>query len=815
MEATIAQIDDHRPMPKVNPSLWVSYGRSRFDTSWQNKEVLWSTLLSRFSHATQTQETQAEYLKMSKAQQDNIKDVGGFVGGTLKGGRRKSETVEKRSMICLDLDNAPDSFIDDMFIEEPVCWAIYSTHKHKKGAARFRMIIPLSREVTPEEYEAVSRMVAKDIGLKYFDSTTFQPARLMYWPSYSLDGDYVFDYNDAELLNPDEILKRYPDWTDVSSWPTCPDELRVEKKRKERQADPTKKDNSVGLFCRAYTVPEAISEFLPDVYTQEKEDRYTYAAGSTHGGLVIYDDGLFCYSNHSTDPAHGLDLNAFDLVRIHLFGDQDEKAKEGTPSTKLPSYKAMVELVNKDKKCNRLYDAEKAAKLSDAFAGEDEEAAGDDDDSWKDELARSKNAILPTLNNLMIILGHDKRLLPIKFNSFKGVITKAGPTPWEKAPGLWDNADDSSIRVYLAQTYADFKKQDIQDAIVRTSRQRAFHPVKQYLERLPEWDGLERAETVFIDLLGAEDSAYTREATRKWLLAAVERIYRPGIKFDQCIVLTGAQGIGKSTLARKLGGEWFSDSLAFEDMRDKTAAEKLAGAWILEIGEMKGLRKMDMEAVRSFMSRQEDVYRPAYGRQTEHYPRSCVFIGTSNNDDFLRDVTGNRRFWPIKCLRQREDKRPGAWDIDQDTVDQIWAEVMCWHMIGEDLTLSKESEAMAEQSQEEALEQDERAGIVEEYLSRLLPENWGDLSINARRMWLDDRSNLGDVKRTAVSVIEVWAECFGKNPSDKKRSDSDDIARILQTLGWKRSSRTARLGEYGKQKIYEKSGTSDSEGGTS
>lgn len=815
MEATIAQIDDHRPMPKVNPSLWVSYGRSRFDTSWQNKEVLWSTLLSRFSHATQTQETQAEYLKMSKAQQDNIKDVGGFVGGTLKGGRRKSETVEKRSMICLDLDNAPDSFIDDMFIEEPVCWAIYSTHKHKKGAARFRMIIPLSREVTPEEYEAVSRMVAKDIGLKYFDSTTFQPARLMYWPSYSLDGDYVFDYNDAELLNPDEILKRYPDWTDVSSWPTCPDELRVEKKRKERQADPTKKDNSVGLFCRAYTVPEAISEFLPDVYIQEKEDRYTYAAGSTHGGLVIYDDGLFCYSNHSTDPAHGLDLNAFDLVRIHLFGDQDEKAKEGTPSTKLPSYKAMVELVNKDKKCNRLYDAEKAAKLSDAFAGEDEEAAGDDDDSWKDELARSKNAILPTLNNLMIILGHDKRLLPIKFNSFKGVITKAGPTPWEKAPGLWDNADDSSIRVYLAQTYADFKKQDIQDAIVRTSRQRAFHPVKQYLERLPEWDGLERAETVFIDLLGAEDSAYTREATRKWLLAAVERIYRPGIKFDQCIVLTGAQGIGKSTLARKLGGEWFSDSLAFEDMRDKTAAEKLAGAWILEIGEMKGLRKMDMEAVRSFMSRQEDVYRPAYGRQTEHYPRSCVFIGTSNNDDFLRDVTGNRRFWPIKCLRQREDKRPGAWDIDQDTVDQIWAEVMCWHMIGEDLTLSKESEAMAEQSQEEALEQDERAGIVEEYLSRLLPKNWGDLSINARRMWLDDRSNLGDVKRTAVSVIEVWAECFGKNPSDKKRSDSDDIARILQTLGWKRSSRTARLGEYGKQKIYEKGGTSDSEGGTS
>ena len=200
-----------------DPTIWISEGASRFSTSWKNKKIRWAELLARLKNATMTQETQAEYMKMSKPQQDQIKDVGGFVGGTLKSGRRKSDTVELRSILTFDLDFAPKDFVETMQLEAPYAWAIYSTHKHKADNPRLRLIVPLDRDVNPEEYEAIMRKMAEGIGLEYFDSTTFQPSRLMYWPSYSRDAEYVFEYNDAKLLSADKILgtkfgSRRRDW---------------------------------------------------------------------------------------------------------------------------------------------------------------------------------------------------------------------------------------------------------------------------------------------------------------------------------------------------------------------------------------------------------------------------------------------------------------------------------------------------------------------------------------------------------------------------------------------------------------------------
>ena len=194
------------PGIKNNPALWISTGESRFSTKWKNKQIRWSELLARLKDATMTQETQAEYIKMAKSQQDNIKDVGGFVGGTLSDGHRKTNTVKMRTLLTYDLDQAPADFVMDMQMEAPYAWAIYSTHKHTPEKPRFRMIIPLSRQVSPEEYEAIMRKLGEDIGLQYMDSTTFQPSRLMYWPSYSRDAQYVFEYNDEAVLDPDEIL---------------------------------------------------------------------------------------------------------------------------------------------------------------------------------------------------------------------------------------------------------------------------------------------------------------------------------------------------------------------------------------------------------------------------------------------------------------------------------------------------------------------------------------------------------------------------------------------------------------------------------
>lgn len=784
-----------------NPTVWIAEGSSRFSTKWKNKQVKWAELLARLRNVSMTQETQAEYFKMTKAQQDKIKDVGGFVGGTLNGGRRKSDTVGERSLVTFDLDTAPEGFVETMQLEAAYAWAIYSTHKHKPDNPRFRLIMPLSRPVSPEEYEAITRKLAEEIGMEYFDSTTFQPSRLMYWPSCSRDAEFVFEYNDGWSLDADEVLAKYPDWRDVTYWPVSPDEVRVQKKRQEKQQDPTKKKGPIGTFCRTYDVPGAIDAFLPDVYTrvEGKDDRYTYAAGSTFGGLVIYDGGLFCYSNHSTDPAHGMDLNAFDLVRIHKFGSEDADMDEGTATTKLPSYKEMIDLIRQDPGCIKTYDDERHAAAADDFAGE---LTPEEKEHWKLALQRNKQGAVETsIENLMKIFEHDEGLRGIAFNELSGYVEITEPVPWKKELTEWKNSDDAGLYVYLSREYNDFRRADVADVLTQVAHKRAFHPVKDYLKGLPDWDGEPRMETILIDYLGAEDCEYSREVAKRWLLAALSRILRPGCKFDFIPVLSGPGGIGKSTLVARLGGEWFSDSLSFEDMRDKTAAEKIQGTWLNEISELKGMRKTEVESVKSFISRQEDIYRPSYGRQVERHKRSCVFIGTSNADDYLKDVTGNRRFWPVKCPG---DTKAKPWELTPDAIAQVWAEVMFYYEeMGErSLVLPRAVEEEAVKHQVEALEHDERLGLVAMYLEKLLPEKWADMDLTDRRFWLDDEDGAEGVRaRTRVSVIEIWAECFKKQPQDKKRTDSDDIVRILMQLGWVKD-RTVRIPIYGPQIVY-------------
>lgn len=786
-----------------DPTIWISEGASRFSTSWKNKKIRWAELLARLKNATMTQETQAEYMKMSKSQQDQIKDVGGFVGGTLKSGRRKSDTVEIRSILTFDLDFAPKDFVETMQLEAPYAWAIYSTHKHKADNPRLRLIVPLDRDVNPEEYEAIMRKMAEGIGLEYFDSTTFQPSRLMYWPSYSRDAEYVFEYNDDKLLSADKILAEYPDWTDISYWPVCPDEVRIQKKRLEKQQDPLKKKGPIGTFCRTYTVPEAIAEFLPEVYhkTGDKDDRYTYAAGSTSGGLVIYDDGLFCYSNHSTDPAHGMDLNAFDLVRIHKFGHEDDDIQEGTQTTRLPSYKSMIDLIRTDKNCIRTFDAERHAAAADDFAGEEADGAPRE---WKLELTRTKQGLVePTIENLLMIFRNDDGLRGIRFNVLSGFIEITSPVPWKKELSEWKDSDDSNLYVYLSTEYNAFKRVDINDVLTAIAKERAFHPVREYIDSLPDWDGEPRIETLLIDYLGAEDGEYTREVTKRWLIAAVSRALRPGCKFDYIPVLSGPGGIGKSTLIAKLGGKWFSDSLSFEDMKDKTAAEKIQGTWINEISELKGMRKMEVESVKSFISRTEDLYRASYGRRAERHLRNCVFIGTSNAEDYLKDITGNRRFWPVDCSGEHQKN---AWDLTPEAVAQLWAEVMFYYDALDDksLVLNADMAKVATMKQIMALEQDERLGLVQDYLDKKLPANWAEMDLTDRRFWLDNQEGGEGVEvRDTVSVMEIWAECFRMTPAAKKRSDSDDIVRILTQLGWIREGRkTRKLPIYGAQGYY-------------
>lgn len=801
------------PGPKLrhDAELWVSVGRSRSETHWVNKKMMWSRLIRKFQTPTRTPETFVDYMGLTKAEQDKIKDVGGFVGGTLRDGRRNGTSVTGRSMISFDLDTAPENFYEDFSMTALYASACYSTHKHQPKKPRLRLLIPLSRTVTAEEYEAVARMLAFEIGMDYFDPTTFQPYRLMFWPSVSDDGAFYSEYTDAPFLDPDTILKKYHNWHDVAEWPRAVGDKKDLQRQAKNQQDPTTKKGPVGAFCRAYDVPAAISEFLSDVYAPtSKDNRYTYTKGSTFGGVVVYGDGKFAYSNHATDPAGGMLCNAFDLVRIHKFGDEDEDAKPGTPAHNMPSYRAMVAFVQKDKKTLSLIDRERREEIDMDFGDDDSGQAepATSQAEWKYPLERKPNSleVVNSVRNCDLIFRQDSELQGIALNRLSGriEILDGFRVPWKRKPGPWTDTDDAFLRTYLAKAYTEFKRNDVTDQLVILAEKHGFHPVKRYLETLPEWDGVPRAKTILIDYLGAEDSVYTREVTWKTLLAAVRRVYEPGVKFDTMLVISGDPGTGKSTLIGRLAGDWFSDSLTFEDMKDKTAAEKLQGYWILEIGEMKGMRKMDVESVKSFLSRREDIYRAAYARNTENHKRQCVIFGTVNDmNGYLKDLTGNRRFWPVDVSGVGVKK---AWDMTEEERGQIWKEVWTSYTeFGDDsLILSPEAEAIAVMKQTAALESDDREGPVSNFLSMKLPENWNLMTTEERIDYIEDydAGAASGVARDFVTIPEIWCECFRNRIDRLQRKDSFEIAGILKRLGWERLKSPKRTKNYGLQRAY-------------
>lgn len=798
-------------MVKHNGDLLISTGRSRFETSWKNKTMSWAALLNKLSRSMETTETHAEYMKMSKEQQDKIKDIGGFVGGHLRDGRRKTGYVTARQLLTLDLDFPPaefwDNIIDNLEIDNAL--AVYSTHKHTKAKPRYRLIMPLDREVTPDEYEAIARKIAEKIGIDYFDDSTFQPTRLMYWPSHSVDVEPFFQYYDAPFLAADSILAEYPDWTDTSYWPESSRMVGIRKRDADRQGDPREKKHIVGIFCRTYSITEAIAKFLPDVYTQTaKEDRYTYAAGSTAAGLVVYDGDVFAYSNHSTDPAGGQLSNAFDLVRIHKFGHLDE-GKEGKSGKDLPSFKAMADMARDDEGCKRTAASEQAANARQEFAQLEESP-----EDWALLLERNaKMEVCPTLVNAVLIVQHDEGLQNIAYNDLKQAIEKTGPLPWRNDGGTWRDADDAQLLAYMNRVYQSrFTNSAVVTALTKVADDRHFNPLREYIQALPEWDGVARVDTLLIDYLGAEDTAYTRAVTRKTLVGAVQRVLQPGCKFDTMLVLDGPPGIGKSTLLRKLGGEWFDDSLSLADTRDKTAAEKLQGKWIMEIGEMQGTRKADIDIVKGFLSRQDDAYRAAYGRVVQSHPRTCIICGTTNSTDgFLRDTTGNRRFWPVPVKKGRLS----VWEMTEETRAQIWAEAMIFVAEGETTYLDYEQEREAARMQLNALEFDEREGEVAEYLDTLLPADWYNWDLSQRVDYFQQRDVLsptieGTMQRTRVSTKEIYCECLGLPWARFTRQDGDRIKTMLLRIGgWKSGNKLEKVPGYGPQRCYHRCTSND------
>ncbi len=768
--------------------LKISYGDSRLSKRWVNKRTTFEELCDRFKLTRRTTETVAEYQKFTKDRRDAAKDVGGYVLGHLKSGRRKKDTVESRSGITLDADHADSGFIDSVEMLFSHKCAIYSTHSHTPENPRLRVVIPLSRDVTPDEYAALSRLVADEIGMDFFDDSTYEPERLMYWPSTPSDGEYVFKVIDGDELDPNEYLVKLSDWRDCSLWPTSSRQSEVIQRSIRQQQDPLGKEGVVGAFCRSYSIEDAIAAFLPDIYEPSAmTGRYDYILADSSAGVVLY-EGKWAYSHHATDPACGKLLNAFDLVRIHKFTDLDDKA----------SFKAMSEFALKDEKVNTLIAEERIA------AAETEFAEGKD---WMSRLQREKSGVLcNTLGNLLLILNNDDAISGIRHNKLANQIYGEN-LPWERPHPPWRDADTAQLVAYVDKRYGTFSARNYELALTKVADDRAYHPIREYLNSLPPWDRIPRLDTLLIDYLGAEDTPYTRAVTRKTLVAAVARILNPGAKHDSILVLNGKQGIGKSTLFSRLGGKWYSDSLSISDMKDKTAPEKLQGYWLLELGELAGIKKMDVETVKSFITRTDDKYRPSYGRAVESHPRQCIIVGTTNSDGgFLRDITGNRRFWPV---RVSGGGKYHAWELT-DT-GQIWAEALVRYSEGEELFLKGDIALAAFAEQRDAMENDDREGLVSEYLEALLPDNWDTMDIYRRLEYLrspDDPTRAkGAVRRSQVCVMEIWCECFGKSRESIKKADSYEIEGILgQIGGWAKyeGNKTGKkaVPMYGVQRVF-------------
>ena len=804
----------------------ISCGNSRKAVDWRQETLLISELWDKLRVPARGKETVAQYLGLKKTQQDELKDVGGFVGGTLNGPRRKARNVTGRDIITLDFDNIPPGGKDDVLrrIGALGCgYCVYSTRKHQPAAPRLRVLLPLDRTVTADEYEPIARKAAEWIGLEYADPTTFDVSRLMYWPSCCADSEYIYFAFDGPLVSASGVLGQYADWRDQEQWPQVPGTQNTYKKLAAKQGDPESKNGVVGAFCRTYDIYRAMDELLPGIYEpcDTMPGRYTYTGGSTTGGAVIYDDGKFLFSHHATDPCSGKLVNAFDLVRLHKFGDADDEADPATPTNRLPSYTAMCEFAHGLPDVSALLDRERYENAIKDFEGIT--ATETAPENWMSLCSKSPSTgnICKDPDNVKIALEYDPLLKNRLINdTFAHRLQGICPLPWEarknKPAGTvfkWEDKDDNGLALYIKRVLGFYAPNITAAGLLEFSGKIEFNPVQEYLKSC-KWDGVPRLDTLFIDYLGAADNLYTRAVTRKAFTAAVARAMTPGCKYDNMVILSGPQGIGKSTLLSIMAGDWFNDSI--RTFEGKDASELLQGTWLVEVAELDAFRGSDVSRIKQFLSVRTDKFRKAYGRNTGEYPRSCVFFGTTNASEYLRDKTGNRRFWPIDTSVQPATKN--IFNQLQNERDQLWAEAFVRWQAGEPLYLEGEVKKIAEEYQEGHRETSAREATVLGFISKNVPEDWSKWPLDKRRMYWggittnDVSKPINLVPRDRVCALEVWCEAFGGSIKEYNTREASEINSVIAASGeWERSNGPIHIGGgYSKQRgFYRKKSTGD------
>ena len=698
--------------------------------------------------------TLLQYKGLSDTEQGKLKDNGSYVPGYFKDGIRRNDNLVRRSAITLDLDEMTPEQFDFYKSGKPKVWdwvhIAHSTRKHSRQFPRLRIIIPLKKSIPASLYEVVARYAAccvlqtRNESLDACDEVSYRPAQVAYFQTTCSDQRPVFIVNDAEsgaleFLDAEAFLDEMgADTEDLSTWPYSPKRISKLVARSKRSEDPLKKPGIVGAWCNLvhqkggmeWLIKEMLSEVYIDPDPHSHKPRYTYAKGQGKHGAVIEDDGLFLYSNHSTDPLYGQNANAWDVPRVHLFGHLDVD-KDGEPlivephkSATLPSHAAMDEWVRdeypevlsimfKDKfdfesvadddeegKDDRRRKAKRKAAARDLIGDDDDEDTSDEDlfDStdWMQKLDVTRDGEpKATFQNYVLITAHDERFrgtfrwdeMSEQTKVMRGFRSKRGLYP---TTIVHDKRDGEPLKdvhgsivkcIFTAPIgksavgygFTAPPEGDLWRAIDTAAQMRPFHPLKMRVEDAA-WDRRKRVETFFIKHLKLPDTKFYRDVSRLFFMAGISRIWTPGAKFDHVFVIEGAQGGGKSTFLRYLAmDDRYFGELNVDLADQQKVLEHTQGKFILEIAELAAMKKSEIEAIKAYITAVSDESRLAYDRKVTKIKRSYLLCATTNErGGYLKDPTGNRRFIPMWTPTSLDD--PIDLEAVKREVPQVWAE---------------------------------------------------------------------------------------------------------------------------------------------
>jgi putative DNA primase/helicase len=849
-----------------------------------NVEWTWAQFLARLGQPHKSKLTYKAYKDLDTRKQAREKSKGGyFVGAQFRNGIRRTTNIERRVLITFDLDAPTPELvrklkagITGLCDNGPIEYAMYSTFSHTEKSPKYRVVVPLSESISNDRFAAVARITGQlmDPEMLCIDRVSFTDAQFMYWPAHLADVTPELIHHKGKLLDPDAVLNGYgEDWKDFAKLPKSPKEGDL-RQSGEKVQDPTLKQNIVGAWCRNFTIHDVISEFLSDVYEPSQVnaitgeiERYTYKPGTGVNGAIYYPDGHL-YSQHGSDPVSNRNVNAWDLYQAHEYGHLDMDTPNSVPMVERPSYKKMVEFANTIKavrddllKTRYPIDPETAG---DAFEVDDDAigavpppadmAPGEDDDNikvddtsdddWQAALdVTSEGIVKSTLPNIVLILSHafplkgvfgyneftDDEVLLKQLSSVPLKLKVSGPTHANPTPRVSTQAKVAARMILEAKRETGtpgwglkVSDRDLDAAITKVCADNRVHPIKDYL-RSVKWDGVKRCDQLWIKACHTPDTPYYREAARIWLTAAVARIYQPGCKFDSAVIIEGMQGTMKSTLLSTLGGwRWTTQMEGHFDSIPKFV-EATKGFWIVELPELGGFGRAEVNSIKATMSRTVDTCRLAYKKDVMDYKRQGVMAGTTNDGEYFRDTTGNRRFWPIPC-------GPGPIDIEwvKRNRDQIWAEAA--HEYREMVKRSHNMEhlplflqgddviAEAKAFQDSRLIFDGSAdvgGQIEAWLDTEVPYELSKCGA-ASDAGADVTSKYDpDIdpgfKRNMTCAREIWLMALNRDEKSYNASVAQSVvSRAMKHLpGWRVAKNPQHCGIYGKQRVYVRTGSDE------